>query len=177
MNIAFYPFWGAKTLHSLVQVISVTTMTCLAYKQTEMIRYTLLFLCVYVMAYLAASVMFQPLIKRCALSRLHPASPGITDYTSVHNWSDPLCHDSLGITITGGHPALSVGRGGPIQSQQAALFFNVHHNRCRTGYGSNHTCISGHHTSTLGCLVSVFRCTGPDYERESPDKQLPEPFE
>ncbi|CAI6068892.1 hypothetical protein PAECIP112173_02098 [Paenibacillus sp. JJ-100] len=70
MNIAFYPFWGAKTLHSLVQVISGTTMTCLVYKQTEMIRYTLLFLCVYVMAYLVASVMFQPLIKRCTLSRL-----------------------------------------------------------------------------------------------------------
>lgn len=70
MNIAFYPFWGAKTLHSLVQVISVTTMTCLVYKQTEMIRYTLLFLCIYVMAYLAARVMFQLLIRRSTLSKL-----------------------------------------------------------------------------------------------------------
>lgn len=70
MHIAFYPFWAARTLLSLIQVISITTLTCLIYRQTESIGYALLLLCVYLIAYAAAKFSFHKLMKHCIFSRL-----------------------------------------------------------------------------------------------------------
>lgn len=70
MNIAFYPFWAARTLLSLIHVISITTMTCLLYRQIEFIPGTLLFLGFYAVSYAAAKFAFPFLMKRFALSRL-----------------------------------------------------------------------------------------------------------
>lgn len=70
MNIAFYPFWAARTLLSLIQVISITTLTYLVYKQTGFIPGTLLFLCLYAGSFVAAKFAFPFLMKRAALSGL-----------------------------------------------------------------------------------------------------------
>ncbi|MBB6024194.1 hypothetical protein HNR77_005298 [Paenibacillus sp. JGP012] len=70
MNIAFYPFWAASTLLSLIQVISITTLTCLTYKQTESVIYAVLLLCIYALGHTAARLTFHWLTK-------HFASPGL----------------------------------------------------------------------------------------------------
>ncbi|WP_427050451.1 hypothetical protein [Paenibacillus sp. TC-CSREp1] len=75
MNIAFYPFWAASTLLSLIQVISITTLTCLTYKQTDSVIYAVLLLCIYSLGHTAAKLIFPWLTKHFASSGLMLAMP------------------------------------------------------------------------------------------------------
>ncbi|MGO4530929.1 hypothetical protein AB4Z30_17735 [Paenibacillus sp. 2TAF8] len=75
MNIAFYPFWAARTLLSLIQVISITTLTYIIYRQTQWIGYALLFLFVYLLVQATAGITLHLLMKRNTLSRLMISIP------------------------------------------------------------------------------------------------------
>ncbi|PZT53571.1 hypothetical protein [Paenibacillus silvae] len=75
MNIAFYPFWAASTLLSLIQVISITALTCLTYKQTDSLIYAVLLLCIYALGHAAAKLIFHRLAKHFAASGLMLAMP------------------------------------------------------------------------------------------------------
>lgn len=70
MNIAFYPFWAARTLLSLIQVISITTLTCLIYRQTEWIGYAMLLLFVCLLAHVVAKYTFPMVMKRRTFTKL-----------------------------------------------------------------------------------------------------------
>ena len=99
MNIAFYPFWAARTLFSLIQVISITTLTCLIYRQTEWIGYALLFLCVYLLGHVSARFTFHMLIQRYTFSRLLIGIP-VTKTLLLIGIASSLPHLKLHMAIT-----------------------------------------------------------------------------
>ncbi|PYE45697.1 hypothetical protein HUB98_07915 [Paenibacillus barcinonensis] len=98
MNIAFYPFWAARTLFSLIQVISITTLTCLAYEQTGSVIYAVLLLCIYAAGHTVAKLLFpwltkhfassglvlgMPIIKAVLLMGIALASSHLTEYAAL----------------------------------------------------------------------------------------------
>ncbi|WP_434750179.1 hypothetical protein [Paenibacillus amylolyticus] len=98
MNIAFYPFWAARTLLSLIQVILITTLTCLIYSQTEWIGHALLFLCFYGLAHTAARFAFDFLMRRFTLSRLMIGVP-LTKILLLVGIAFSLPHLTVHITL------------------------------------------------------------------------------
>lgn len=70
MNIAFYPYWAAKTLLSLINVIYIMVITTFIYGQTGSVLYAALFPFIQISARIVAGFTAPLLVNRFALSRL-----------------------------------------------------------------------------------------------------------
>lgn len=70
MNIAFYPYWAAKTLLSLINVIYIMVITTFIYGQTGSVLYAALFPFIQMSARIVAGFTAPLLVNRFAFSRL-----------------------------------------------------------------------------------------------------------
>jgi MFS family permease len=70
MNIAFYPYWAAKTLLSLINVIYIMVITTFIYGQTGSVLYAALFPLIQMSARIVAGFTVPLLVNRFAFSRL-----------------------------------------------------------------------------------------------------------
>ncbi|MDN4599970.1 MFS transporter [Paenibacillus sp. F6_3S_P_1C] len=75
MNIAFYPFWAAKTLLSLINVIYIMVITTFIYGQTGSVLYAALFPFIQMSARIVAGFTAPMLVNRFAFSRLMVTIP------------------------------------------------------------------------------------------------------
>ncbi|MGC5773712.1 MFS transporter [Paenibacillus pabuli] len=70
MNIAFYPYWAAKTLLSLINVIYIMVITTFIYGQTGSVLYAALFPFIQMSARIVAGLTAPLLMNRFTFSRL-----------------------------------------------------------------------------------------------------------
>ncbi|WP_145151153.1 MFS transporter [Paenibacillus xylanexedens] len=70
MNIAFYPYWAAKTLLSLINVIYIMVITTFIYSQTGSVLYAAMFPFIRIIAHITAGFSLPLLVKRFSFSRL-----------------------------------------------------------------------------------------------------------
>ncbi|MFS0858909.1 MFS transporter [Paenibacillus taichungensis] len=70
MNIAFYPYWAAKTLLSLINVIYIMVITTFIYGQTGSVLYAALFPFIQMSARIVAGFTAPLLVNRFAFSKL-----------------------------------------------------------------------------------------------------------
>ncbi|MFE6077178.1 MFS transporter [Paenibacillus sp. NPDC057886] len=75
MNIAFYPYWAAKTLLSLINVIYIMVITTFIYGQTGSVLYAALFPFIQMSARIVAGFTAPLLVNRFAFSRLIVSIP------------------------------------------------------------------------------------------------------
>ncbi|MGP3784503.1 hypothetical protein [Paenibacillus sp. 1A_MP2] len=75
MNIAFYPFWAAKTLLSLINVIYIMVITTFIYGQTGSVLIAALFPFIQMSARIVAGFTAPLLVNRFAFSRLMVTIP------------------------------------------------------------------------------------------------------
>ncbi|KGP81843.1 MULTISPECIES: MFS transporter [unclassified Paenibacillus] len=75
MNIAFYPFWAAKTLLSLINVIYIMVITTFIYGQTGSVLIAALFPFIQMSARIVAGFTVPLLVNRFAFSRLMVTIP------------------------------------------------------------------------------------------------------
>jgi len=70
MNIAFYPYWAAKTLLSLINVVYIMVITTFIYGQTGSVLYAALFPFIQMSARIVAGFTAPLLVNRFAFSKL-----------------------------------------------------------------------------------------------------------
>jgi len=70
MNIAFYPYWAAKTLLSLINVVYIMVITTFIYGQTGSVLYAALFPFIQMSARIVAGLTAPLLVNRFAFSKL-----------------------------------------------------------------------------------------------------------
>lgn len=75
MNIAFYPYWAAKTLLSLINVIYIMVITTFIYGQTGSVLYAAMFPFIQMIARITAGCTSPLLVNRFAFSRLMISIP------------------------------------------------------------------------------------------------------
>ncbi|WP_339256385.1 MFS transporter [Paenibacillus sp. FSL R5-0713] len=70
MNIAFYPYWAAKTLLSLINVIYIMVITTLIYSHTGSVLYAAMFPLIQIITHITAGFTLSLLVNHFPFSKL-----------------------------------------------------------------------------------------------------------